>query len=71
MAQKQKGKEKGDKYCLEAYLEGVKILFTEDCCVVKAKCYRSMRNTEAPHKLRIAFDSSEEEGIEVHHSVFM
>lgn len=60
-----KGRKKGDKYYLETYLDGVKILFFEDCCVVKAKCYRSMRKTEAPHKLRIVFDGSEEEGIEV------
>ena len=51
-----KGRKKGDKYYLETYLEGVKILFFEDCCVVKA---------ESPHKLRIVFDSSEEEGIGV------
>ena len=36
-----KGRKKGNKYYLETYLEGVKILFFEDCCVVKAKCYRS------------------------------
>ena len=56
-----KGRKKGDKYNLETYLEGVKILFSQDCCVVKAKCYRSMRKTEAPHKLRTVFDSSEED----------
>ena len=60
-----KGRKKGDKYYLETYLEGVKILLPEDCCVVKAKDYRSMRKTEAQHQLRIVFDSSEEEGIEV------
>ena len=47
-----KGRKKGDKYYLETYLEGVQILFSEDSCVVKGKCYRSMRKTEAPHKLR-------------------
>ena len=60
-----KGRKKGDKYYLETYLMGVQILFSEDCCVVKGKCYRLMRKTEAPHKLRIVFDSSEEESIEV------
>ena len=40
-------------------------MFSEDCCVVKGKRYRSMRKTEAPHKLRIVFDNSEEESIEV------
>ena len=34
-------------------------MFSADCCVVKAKCYRSMRKTEAPHSLRIVFDSGE------------
>ena len=57
--ERKKGKKKGDKYYLETYLEEVKILIFEDCCVVKAKCYRSMRKTEAPHKLRIVFDSCE------------
>ena len=44
-----KGRKKGDKYFLETYLEGVQILFSEDRSVVKGKCYRSMRKTEAPH----------------------
>ena len=52
-----KGRKKGDKYYLETYLEGVQILFSEDRSVVKGKCYRSMRKTEAP--------PSEEESIEV------
>ena len=43
------GKKKGDKYYLETYLEYVKILPSEDCCVIKAKCYRSTRKTETPH----------------------
>ena len=60
-----KGRKKGDKYYLETYLEGVQILFSEDRSVVKGKCYRSMRKTEAPHKLRVVFDSSEEESVEV------
>ena len=34
-----KGRKKGDKYYLETYLEGVKILFSGDCCVIKAICY--------------------------------
>ena len=59
------GRKKGSKYYLQTYLEDVQVLFSEDCCVVKGKCYRSMRKTEAPHKLRIVFDSSEEESIEV------
>ena len=63
--ERKKGKKKGDKYYLEMYLEEVKILFSEDCCVVKAKCYRSMRKTEAPHKLRIVFDSCEDGCTEV------
>ena len=54
-----KGKRKGDNYYLETYLEDVKLLFSADCCVVKAKCYRSMRKTEAPHSLRTVFDSAE------------
>lgn len=54
-----KGTTKGDKYHLETYLEDVKLLFSADCCVVKAKSYRSMRKTEAPHSLRIVFDSGE------------
>ena len=54
-----RGKKKGDKYYLETFLEDVKILTSDDCCVVKAKCYRSMRKTESPHKLSIVFDSSE------------
>ena len=53
------GQKKGDKYYLETYLEDVKLLFSADFCVVKAKCYRSMRKTEAPHSLRIVFDSGE------------
>ena len=69
--ERKKGKKKGDKYYLETYLEEVKILFSEDCCVVKAKCYRSMRKTEAPHKLRIVFDSCEDGCTEVINSVFM
>ena len=43
------GRQKGDKYYLEKYLEDVKILPSEDCCVIKAKCYRSTRKTETPH----------------------
>ena len=35
------------------------MLFSADCCVVKGKSYRSMRKTEAPHSLRIVFDSGE------------
>ena len=54
-----KGKRKGDKYYLVTYLEDVKLFFSADCCVVKAKCYRSMRKTEAPHSQRIVFDSGE------------
>ena len=49
---------------MEKYLEGVKILFSEACCVIRAKWNRSKRKTEAPHKLRIVFESSKEEGIE-------
>lgn len=60
-----KGRKKGDKYYLEIYFEGVKILFFEDCCVVKVKCYCFMRKIEVLYKLRIVFDSFEEEGIEV------
>lgn len=55
-----KGEKRGDRYYLETYLEDVKILFSDYYCVVKANCYRSMRKTEAPHKLRIVFDSCEE-----------
>ena len=54
-----KGTRKGDKYYQETYLEDVKLLFSADCCVVKAKSYRSMRKTEASHSLRIVFDSGE------------
>ena len=50
---------KGDKYYLETYLDDVKLLFSADFCVVKAKCYRSMRKTEAPHSLRIVLDGGE------------
>ena len=60
-----KGRKKGDKYYLETYRVGVQILFSEDCCIVKGKCYHSMRKTEVPHKLRIVFDSCEEESINV------
>ena len=60
-----KGRKKGDKYYLEMYLEGVNILSPEDCSIVKVKWHRSMRKTEAPHKLGIVFQSPEEEGIEV------
>ena len=38
---KKKGREKGDKYFLEGYLEDPKILIDDDKCLVKAKCYRS------------------------------
>ena len=60
VARKQKGKEKGGQVYLETYLEGVNVLFPDDCCVVKAKCYCSMRRAEAPHKRRIVFDNCEE-----------
>ena len=53
-----KGKRNGNEYYQETYLEYVKLLFLADCCVVKAK-YRSMRKTEAPHSLRIVFDSGQ------------
>ena len=36
---KKKGREKGDKYFLEGYLEDPKILIDDDKCLVKAKCY--------------------------------
>ena len=61
----EKGRKKGDKYYLEMYLEGVNILSPEDCSIVKVKWHRSMRKTEAPHKLGILFESPKEEGIEV------
>ena len=60
-----KEKKKGDKYYMETYLKGVNILFSDDCCVVKAKCYCSTRRAEAPHERRIVFDNCEEGFTEV------
>ena len=57
-----KEKQKEDKYYLEAYLEDVKILLLEDCCMIKGKCLRSMRMTETPRSLRIVFDDSSVDG---------
>lgn len=59
---RKKGKQKEDKYYLEAYLEDVKILLSEDCCMIKGKRYRSMRMTETPRSLRIVFDDSSVDG---------
>ena len=38
---KKKGRERGDTYFLEGYLEDPKILIEDDKSLVKAKCYRS------------------------------
>ena len=52
-------RENGTSTTWKRTLRTFKLLFSADCCVVKAKCYRSMRKTEAPHSLRIVFDSGE------------
>ena len=65
MARKQKGKEKRRQVLPGNVPCGCPNLVSEDCCIVKGKCYHSMRKTEAPHKLRIVFDSCEEESIDV------